>query len=162
MEIKALDIDGLFSFGESVLNRFWPDKEKRAEQIYRLEQLRQEGDLTRLQAEVGLLMEQVKVNAESAKHPSVFVAGARPFVIWVGGFSLAWAGLIHPLLMWVWAFVGMEGAPPPLVGTEALMTILGGLLGIGGLRTYEKQKGVATTHLQSKEDRIFGGIKSAD
>lgn len=132
----ALDV------GKSLIEKIWPDPQKQAEEIRKLEELHQKGDLARLQSYTSLLVAQIKVNEVSASHPSIFVSGARPAAIWAGVFSMAWSGIIHPLLTWVWAFAEMAGAPPPLIESASLVAIVTGLLGVGGMRSFEKNKGV--------------------
>lgn len=137
-------LTAIFEAGKIAIEKIWPDENKRAEEMRKLEELRQKGDLAELNAHVTILTSQIKVNEEAAKHPSIFVAGARPFIIWVGGASLAWSGLVHPLLMWVWAFAGIEGTPPPMIDSGALVALVSGLLGVGGMRSFDKSKGVET------------------
>lgn len=140
-------INSVFGIGAEAIRRIWPDPIRRAEEMRKLEELKQKGDLARLDAQVQLLLAQIKVNEEQAKHKSLYVAGARPFIIWVGGFSMAWAGLIHPLLMWVWAFAGIEGEPPPMIDPQWILGLLASLLGVAGMRSYDKQKGTQTDAL---------------
>lgn len=137
------DLTGLgsvFEFGKSVIERIWPDANKRSEEMRKLEELRQSGDLERMKMHVQLLLAQIDVNKYEAQHPSIFVAGWRPFIGWAGGFSFVWAGVIHPLLTWVWAFAGIDGTPPPLIETGSLGAIVTGMLGVGGMRSYDKMK----------------------
>ena len=83
---------------------------------------------------------QLQVNMEEAKHQSMFVAGWRPFAGWVGGLGLFYAAVGHYVLAWLAA---LHGWPvPPQVDTEILLYVLGGMLGLGTLRTYEKKAGV--------------------
>lgn len=148
-----VDITGLgsvFELGKSVIERIWPDANKRAEEMRKLEELRQDGNLSRLDAHVKLLLAQIEVNKVEAQHKSIFVAGWRPFIGWAGGFSMVWAGILHPMLTWVWAFAEMTGAPPPLVEGGALGAIVTGMLGVGGMRSYDKTRGTQT-------DSIKGG-----
>jgi hypothetical protein len=92
---------------------------------------------------------QVEVNKIEAGSASVFVAGWRPAVGWVGVLGLAYQFLGYPLMQWLWAFG--QGAdiipkglqPPPDLQTDQLMVLLSGLLGFGGMRSFEKSKGVA-------------------
>ena len=93
-------------------------------------------------------MPQIKVNEEEASHPSIFVSGARPAAIWAGVVSMVWSGLFHPILTWVWAFKDLAGDPPALIDSTALAAIVSGLLGIGGMRSYDKNKGVSKDNLQ--------------
>ena len=99
----------------------------------------------------GLLTGQMEVNREEAKHASVFVAGWRPAVGWVGVLGLLYQFVLYPLMIWGWAmfqawgWVPAEMRPPPLLDVEALIVLLGAILGIGAARTVEKVKGVSQT-----------------
>ena len=107
--------------------------------------------------DAGLLTGQIDVNKEEAKHASVFVAGGRPAILWVGAVSLGWTYVAHPIMTWLWAIlqgVGWIAAtlpPPPILDIEALMVLVGGVLGLGGFRSIEKVKGVARDRLNAKE-----------
>jgi hypothetical protein len=99
----------------------------------------------------GLLQGQMAVNVEEAKHSSVFVAGWRPAVGWVGVLGLLYQFVLYPLMIWGWAMFQAWGwvpgdmRPPPLLDVDALIVLLGAILGIGAARTVEKVKGVAQT-----------------
>jgi len=141
-------LSAAFELGKTAIEKIWPDPVKQAQEIRKLEELRQKGDLAKLNAHVQLMLGQIKINIEEAKHKSIFVAGWRPFIGWVGGFSLAWAGVVHPLLLWVWAFAGLEGTPPPPVETGVLGGIVTGMLGIGGMRSYDKKQRTQTDSIK--------------
>lgn len=79
---------------------------------------------------------QTKINEIEAQHRTVFVAGWRPFIGWICGVALAYNFVIRDLLVWL---VQPEVVPPALQ-MEHLLTVLMGMLGLGGLRTYEKIK----------------------
>ena len=79
---------------------------------------------------------QSEINKVEAQHRTIFVAGWRPFIGWVCGFALAYNFVLRDLLIW---FVGPEQVPPALQ-MEHLMTVLVGMLGLGGMRTFEKLK----------------------
>ena len=79
---------------------------------------------------------QTKINEIEAGHRTVFVAGWRPFIGWVCGGALAYNFVIRDLFIWV---TKTTDAPPALQ-MEHLMTVLLGMLGLGGLRTFEKIK----------------------
>jgi len=83
-----------------------------------------------------LLEIQTKINEIEAQHRTVFVAGWRPFIGWVCGVALAYNFVIRDLFIWA---IKPEVVPPALQ-MEHLMTVLLGMLGLGGLRTYEKIK----------------------
>lgn len=93
---------------------------------------------------------QIQVNKEEAKSSSLFVSGWRPAVGWIGAAALAYQFLAYPLLGWAWKwlqamnYVPAEMSPPPLLDAEQLWVMLSGILGIAGMRTFEKQKGVAS------------------
>ena len=89
-------------------------------------------------------MAQVDVNKTEAAHRSIFVAGWRPFIGWVCGFALAYHFLLYPLLTFILtiAYKGQQ-IELPVFDIESLSTILLGMLGLGGLRTYEKRKGIS-------------------
>lgn len=92
---------------------------------------------------------QLEVNKVEAQHSSIFVAGARPAILWVGATALAWTFIVHPMLVWGWsllqaaAWVPADMIPPPTLDSDALWVIVSGILGLGGYRTFEKVKGVA-------------------
>lgn len=92
---------------------------------------------------------QMEVNKVEAASSSTFVAGWRPAIGWVGAAAMAYQFLLYPLLVWAWTWAQAEGhvpatvKPPPMLDTEALWVILSGMLGIAGMRSWEKGKGVA-------------------
>ena len=131
--MNPLLIGPLFEFGKELLDRWLPDPQKKAEAEMELFKMAQAGDLQKV---IG----QLQINAEEAKSQSVFVAGWRPFSGWVGGFGLAYAAVGHPILAYVSTVKGLP--MPPAIDTEILMYVLGGMLGLGTLRTYEKKAGV--------------------
>tara|TARA_R110000851_G_scaffold205643_1_gene357685 strand:- start:436 stop:816 length:381 start_codon:yes stop_codon:yes gene_type:complete len=77
---------------------------------------------------------QTKINEIEASHRTVFVAGWRPFIGWVCGVALAYNFVIRDLFIWI----TKTADAPPALQMEHLMTVLLGMLGLGGLRTYEK------------------------
>jgi len=89
-----------------------------------------------------LAMAQVSINKEEAKHRSIFVSGWRPFVGWTCGIALAYHFVLQPLILFGVTVAGVELPPLPVFDMGSLMTVLMGMLGLGGLRTYEKQKGL--------------------
>lgn len=73
---------------------------------------------------------------------NLWASGWRPFYGWVGGVGFLYTVLLQPLLAW---YALLRGWPtPPIVSSDTLAVVVTGVLGIGGLRTYEKQKGVTT------------------
>lgn len=118
------------------------------------ERLSAELELRRLGLEEGrieadLVRGQLQVNQAEATSSNLFVAGWRPAIGWIGAAALGYQFLLYPLLVWVWSLLQARGVvpgdlqPPPMLDTDALWVVLSGMLGIAGLRSVEKVKGVA-------------------
>lgn len=86
--------------------------------------------------------QQNTVNEVEAAHRSIFVAGWRPFIGWVCGLAFAYHFILQPMLSFFMAALG-KTFPVPSFDVATLTTVLMGMLGLGGLRTYEKIKGAA-------------------
>ncbi|CAB4130598.1 Holin of 3TMs, for gene-transfer release [uncultured Caudovirales phage] len=92
---------------------------------------------------------QIEVNKVEAASLSVFVAGWRPAIGWIGAAAMAYQFLVYPLALWIWAYlqgigwIPKELTPPPVLPADQLWVILSGILGIAGMRSFEKTKGVA-------------------
>jgi hypothetical protein len=84
---------------------------------------------------------QSKINEIEAAHANVFVAGWRPFIGWTCGAAFAYHYVLQPILLFVVALLGISPTLPAF-SMESLLTVLLGLLGLGGLRTYEKYRGL--------------------
>lgn len=140
-------LTAIFELGQTAIKTIWPDANKRAEEMRKLEELRQQGGLAELNAHVQIMLAQINVNAEQAKSKSMFVAGSRPFIIWVCGFGLAFQYLLHPLFIWVWAFGNLTGTAPPPMDMSVMMPLLLGLLGLGTMRSADKKNGVQTDRI---------------
>ncbi|MCK0068024.1 3TM-type holin [Kordiimonas laminariae] len=126
-------LDTILDVVKGPLDKLIPDKGKKAEFRHALEM-----EILR----TGLA--QMEINKTEAKHLSVFVAGWRPFIGWVCGFALMWHFMGFDILNWVRvAFFPEAPEPPALGGSETLVTVLLSMLGLGGLRTVEKLKGVS-------------------
>ncbi len=87
-------------------------------------------------------MAQVLTTREEAKHRSVFVAGWRPFIGWTCGFALAYHFVFAPLIVFGASWYGAEIPEIPTFDMDSLMTVLLGMLGLGGMRSFEKAKGL--------------------
>jgi hypothetical protein len=109
------------------------------------------GERARLAHEIATLAErqaheialaQIEVNKEEAKSDSIFKSGWRPFIGWTCGAAFAYHFVGQPVIMFALAYFGLPAPYLPDFDMVSLMTVLGGLLGLGGLRTFEKYKGV--------------------
>lgn len=85
---------------------------------------------------------QLEINKAEAQSRNMFVAGWRPFVGWVCGIAMAWHFLGVPITLFVAGWLGAELPTLPRFDMDSLMTVLLGMLGLGGLRTFEKAKGL--------------------
>ena len=126
----------------SLMDKLFPDPTAAAEAKLKVMQMAQNGDLAQLDADFKLATGQIDVNKAEAGSGSLFVGGWRPFVGWVCGFAFAFKFILAPLMAFTMAALGHPITLPVLDFTE-MSTILLGMLGLGGLRTVEKVKGVA-------------------
>ena len=126
-------VTALLDIGGKVIDRIWPDPTQAANAKFELFKLQQSGELATIAG-------QLKINEVEAANPNVFVSGWRPFVGWVCGFGLVYSFIGQPLL--AWGSVNWHFAIPPVLDLGSLLTILGGMLGLSGLRTFEKLNGV--------------------
>lgn len=124
----------IFELGKNLIERWFPDPAKKAEAEAQFMLLMQEQDFKKV-------LGQLEVNAAEAASPHLFVAGWRPFVGWCCGLGFLWATIGHPLVAWIAVARGWPA--PPAIDTEVLLYVLGGMLGLGTLRSFEKSKGVA-------------------
>tara|TARA_R100001086_G_C11659714_1_gene209782 strand:- start:84 stop:485 length:402 start_codon:yes stop_codon:yes gene_type:complete len=83
---------------------------------------------------------QLEINKAEAQHRSIFVAGWRPFIGWTCGIALCWHFVLAPVTIFLCAYIGMDIPNLPSFDMASLMTVLMGMLGLGGLRTFEKYK----------------------
>ena len=86
---------------------------------------------------------QIDINKEEAKSRNIFIAGWRPFVGWTCGLALFWHFLGLPVTLFVTGWFDLQHPPLPEFDMQSLMTVLLGMLGLGGMRTFEKFKGVS-------------------
>lgn len=85
---------------------------------------------------------QLEINLAEAKSGSLFKGGWRPFIGWVCGFAFLYHFILQPLIVFTVSASGVVIPPLPEFDMGSLMTVMMGMLGLGGLRTFEKHKGV--------------------
>ena len=115
----------------NILDKFVADKDLKAKLQHELDQELHKAN-----------MAQVEINKIEASHRSIFVAGWRPFLGWSLSFAMAWHYVLAPLILFIAAFFGYQLPQLPEFDMASLMTVLMGMLGLGGLRTVEKINGV--------------------
>lgn len=131
--MNPLLLGPILEIGKTLLDRFGPeDKAERA---------RVEADFLRMAAEGELkqVIAQLEINAREAAHPSIWVSGWRPFYGWSSGVAFIYATILQPLLTWVASVKGLP--PPPSLNMDLMWVVITGMLGIGGLRSFDKAKG---------------------
>lgn len=127
-----MDVTGLGAVSElvtTVVNKFWPDKT--------------EEEKAQIASALSVIQSQLEINKVEAANPSVFVSGWRPFVGWGCGFGLIYCSIVEPILRFsatVW--FNYTGAFP-VIDTTLTAQVLLGLLGLAGLRSFDKNNGVA-------------------
>jgi hypothetical protein len=126
----AFGIDDAIAAGLKVLDKFVPDPEAKAKAEAELRSSLQQWDKA-----------QTDVNAVEASNPNLFVAGWRPMIGWVCALALAYQYLVCPLGMWIATSLHLAVTTPPKLD-DSLWQLMFGMLGMGGLRTFEKLKGV--------------------
>ena len=125
-----------------VLEKVLPDPQAAADAKVKLLELAQKGELAVLDAETKLALGQIEVNKTEAG-TDMFRGGWRPATGWACVFGLVYQFLVQPLLPWLVTVLGGSVPPLPPIDNETLMVLLTGMLGLGGLRTFERIKGKA-------------------
>ena len=129
-------VDSVVGVAGKVLDKFVQDKDLKAKLDAELRS--QLINLDALQAQA---------NIEQAKHPSIFVSGARPAIMWICAFALGWQFIFAPILSWA-LIVWYPVVTLPSLETGELTSLVLALLGLGGMRTAEKWKGVARNNMK--------------
>jgi len=139
-----MGLDDIIGQGLAIINKFIPDPAQKAQAAYEMAQLQQQKEFKELDTAVAELQAQTDTNKVEAANTSLFVAGWRPFVGWVCGSGLAYQYLLDPLISWAAAI--NHWPMPPSLDLSTLITMLGGMLGFGAMRTVEKLNGVSNGH----------------
>lgn len=120
-----------------VLDRAWPDPAQKAAAAQAIAELQQAGEFKRLDVELAQLQMQADINKAEAASGDPFASRWRPFIGWVCGVGFAWNFIGLPVARLLCDIAGQPISITPADMTE-MMPVLLGLLGLGGLRTYEK------------------------
>lgn len=148
----AFGIDDIIGAGLSIINKFIPDtaaQEKAAADF----------KMAVFQAQANQQAAQTDIDKAEAASASPFVAGARPFIMWTCGVACAYQWVGIPMLTW---FAGVFTAIThivvpefPHIDTSDMYTIMTGMLGLGGMRSYDKLKGIDTKSVGSIVGSLF-------
>lgn len=128
-------ISAILPLISTVIDRVIPDKNG-------AEKAKQEIEKTLIDNANQLNLAQVEVNKVEAEHRSVFVAGWRPMIGWSCAIGIFWLFVGHPLVVYI---DGLDGtvSPIPTIDHDILLELTFAMLGMAGLRTFEKLKGIS-------------------
>ena len=129
-------IESVVGVVDNVLDKFVEDKDLKTKLSHELKS-----------QIVSLDLAQAQTNLEQAKHPSIFVAGARPAIMWICAFGLGWQFVFQPVAVWIIAVGGID-VVLPIIETEGLLSLTLALLGLGGMRSFEKSKGIQRNNMK--------------
>lgn len=121
----------------SVIDKIFPDKTEAEKAKLKMIEMAQAGEFKAIDADLEMARNQTEINKVESGHMNIFVAGWRPFIGWVCGVAMVYQYLLRPLLIGIGGYSALPGLD------STLWEILAGMLGIAGLRTWEKVKGVA-------------------
>jgi hypothetical protein len=131
----------IFGAGLKILDKVIPDPAQKAAAQLELLKLQQSGELAQMNSDLAMATGQMDIDKIEAASPSLFVSGWRPFIGWTCGGALFSQFILRPWVQWIALILGHP--IPQLPGIDdQLWQVLGGMLGLGTLRTVEKIRGV--------------------
>jgi hypothetical protein len=137
MGIDITGIGSIFDLGGKIIDKIFPSKDEADKAKLAMLQLQQQGEFKQLELEYAAMQQQTAINIEEAKSPRLFVSGWRPGVGWTCVVGLLYSVLAQPVLR-------SCGVNAPVTDTAVLIQMLFALLGIAGMRSWDKAKGVAS------------------
>lgn len=135
-------LPALLAIIPTILDKVIPDPQAAADAKLKALELAQKGELAVLDADMRMALGQMEINKAEAS-TDAFRGGWRPMCGWVCAAGLGYTFLLRPLLPWFAQVAGLNVPPLPAIDSEALMALLFGMLGLGGLRTFERVRGKA-------------------
>ena len=139
MPLPVLPILGVIG---SLLEKVLPDPKAAMEAKLKMLELAQAGEFKELDAALEVARGQMEINKVEAASAGVFKGGWRPAAGWVCVIGLGYTFLLRPVLPWVVSVTGMAEVPElPPIETMDLMVLLSGMLGLGGMRSFERVRG---------------------
>lgn len=146
-----------FDIGKTLITRIWPDPEAQARELLKLEELKQKGEIAELNAFVVGMQGQLRINEADANSGNWFQSGWRPAIGWVGAISLALMYIPKSLVMtYIWAIQSLtilstwdkvSNLPIPVfpdLGVSDIVGLILSMLGVAGMRSFDKLKGTDT------------------
>lgn len=124
--------------GGKIIDHLLPDKAANDAAKAALIQMQLSGELAQVQG-------QIQTNIAEAANAHVFVSGWRPYIGWVCGTGLAYEFLLRPLMSFA---AGLLHSPvvAPALDMGNMMILLGGMLGFGAMRSFDKAQGTDNGH----------------
>ena len=119
----------------SLLDKFIEDKDQKARLAHEVATMAQRHAQE-------LAKGQLDINKAEAQSRNIFVAGWRPFIGWTCGLAMFWHFVGVPITLFFVGWFAVDIPELPQFDMNSLMTVLLGMLGLGGLRTFEKTKGI--------------------
>ena len=163
-------ISAAFDLGTTVIKSFWGDKDKQAEELRKLEEVREKGDAVAINGHIKLMLAQLKINAMNAGHPSKFISGWRPGLGWLGVIAMFYNIVLYNLMVWTFKMMQVfevipyykivklveNGSivekiitimPPGAMDAGPIFAMVTAMLGIGAQRSYDKKNGNDTKRI---------------
>lgn len=140
--MNPLLLGGLFDMAGKMLDRFFPDPTERAKAEMEVLKMQQDGLFKELDAQMQVALAQMRINEAEAASPNPWVSGWRPAVGWVCVAALCYQYLLRPLLPWLCTATGHPVPDMPGLDDNMFELVLA-LLGVGGLRSFDKLKGTS-------------------
>jgi len=143
--VDLTGLGSLFDFGSKVLERIFPDPKDRLDAQQKLLELQQTGELAKLASETELAKGQLSINQEEARSGDKFASRWRPMIGYICGFAFAYKFVVQPFLIFILVSFGsnFDYHKLPELNWAEMSPVLLGLLGLGGMRSYEKKNGVS-------------------
>lgn len=126
-------IEALIGPVTGLLDKFIQDKDQKAKLAHEVATMAQRHAQELAKA-------QIEVNKTEAAHKSLFVSGWRPAVGWCCVLGMAGNFMVIPFTNFVLALLEIK-VTIPLINLETMMPVLMGMLGLGAMRSYEKNQG---------------------
>ena len=130
------DLPQMVTTVSQLVNKFVPDRDAQVK-------LQAELQMKLMEIESDAAKQQAEINQVEAANSNLFVSGWRPCVGWVCATAFAWQFVIQPFFSFAYTLYTKQPAPVVALDHDALNTVLFGLLGLGGFRSWEKVKGVS-------------------
>ena len=138
--MNPIFVGPIFELLNKGIERWFPDPEQKAKAQLDLVRMQQEGLFKELDIQLQSNLAQMRINEVEAQSDNLFKAGWRPSFGWVGVFVLVSELIMRPYLPWIMEVFGFYVPMIPSIDTEMFWPLIFGMLGLGGMRTYEKKK----------------------